>query len=134
MQRPAAIAPDIVTADLRPDLFGERSLRPESRTLLIAVLAMLVLAGFWFRATQLNAEGLSEDELNKLETPSAKLRMILVTWPFDFMQQQIFPQGSKDQLRQWRRILVWAIATEQEFGRNVYAEGSLTDRSGYCVA
>lgn len=67
MQTPPAIAPDIITADLRPDLFGERSLRPASRALLIASLAILVFAGFWFRAGNLDAEGLSEDELNKLE-------------------------------------------------------------------
>jgi len=68
LQTSPTIAPDIITAGLRPDLFGERSLRPESRTLLIASLALLVLVGFWFRATKLSAEGLSEDELNKLET------------------------------------------------------------------
>ena len=37
-----------------------------SRTLVIATLALLVLAGFGFRVSGLSAEGLSEDELNKL--------------------------------------------------------------------
>ena len=68
MQTPPPIPPDIITAELRPDLFGElRSLRFERRALLIVLLGILVLAGFWFRAAKLGAEGLSEDELNKLE-------------------------------------------------------------------
>lgn len=37
-----------------------------SRTLVIATLAVLVLASFGFRVVGLSAEGLSEDELNKL--------------------------------------------------------------------
>jgi predicted membrane-bound dolichyl-phosphate-mannose-protein mannosyltransferase len=55
-----------VTAGLRPELFawsGERSI---SRTLLIAALTLLVLSGFGLRARGLGAEGLSEDEFNKL--------------------------------------------------------------------
>jgi len=35
---------------------------------IIAALVVLILAGFGFRATGLSAEGLSEDELNKLNT------------------------------------------------------------------
>ena len=38
-----------------------------NRTLLVALLAILVLGGFGFRVSGLSAEGLSEDELNKLE-------------------------------------------------------------------
>src|SRR5678815_2546568 len=68
LQTRPAIASDIITAGLRPDLFDERSLQPQSRALLIALLGILLLTGFWFRATKLSAEGLSEDELNKLET------------------------------------------------------------------
>jgi hypothetical protein len=62
----AAQAEAIITAGLRPDLFGERGVLLASRTLLIAALALLVLAGFGFRVSGLSAEGLSEDELNKL--------------------------------------------------------------------
>lgn len=62
----AAEAEAIVTAGLRPDLFGTRGVLLASRTLVIATLAVLVLAGFAFRITSLSAEGLSEDELNKL--------------------------------------------------------------------
>lgn len=57
----------IVTAGLRPDLFADRGLVSISKTLLIASLAMLVLVGFGFRVSSLSAEGLSEDELNKLQ-------------------------------------------------------------------
>ena len=56
----------IVTAGLRPDLFAGRGLLSASRTLIIAALAVLIVAGFGFRVTVLSAEGLSEDELNKL--------------------------------------------------------------------
>ncbi len=56
----------IVTAGLRPELFADRGLVSISRTLLVASLALLVLVGFGFRVSSLSAEGLSEDELNKL--------------------------------------------------------------------
>ena len=62
----AAEAEAIVTAGLRPDLFGTRGVLLASRTLVIVTLSLLVLAGFAFRVTALSAEGLSEDELNKL--------------------------------------------------------------------
>lgn len=57
----------IVTARLTPELFVERGARlTSSRTLVATVLALLIVAGFGLRVTQLGAEGLSEDELNKL--------------------------------------------------------------------
>lgn len=56
----------IVTAGLRPELFAGRGLLTNSRTLIFAALVVLILAGFGFRVTGLSAEGLSEDELNKL--------------------------------------------------------------------
>lgn len=62
----AAKAEAIVTAGLRPELFPQRGAILASRTLVIATLALLVLAGFSFRVIGLSAEGLSEDELNKL--------------------------------------------------------------------
>ena len=62
----AAEAEAIITAGLRPDLFAERGVLLASRTLVLATLALLVLIGFGFRASGLSAEGLSEDELNKL--------------------------------------------------------------------
>ena len=40
--------------------------KENTRTLLFITLAILILAGFGFRVTGLSAEGLSEDELNKL--------------------------------------------------------------------
>jgi hypothetical protein len=40
--------------------------RSASRALIISTLALIILTGFGFRAANLGAEGLSEDELNKL--------------------------------------------------------------------
>lgn len=57
----------IVTAGLRPELFASRSLVSLSRSLLVAGLAVLVLVGFGLRVASLSSEGLSEDELNKLQ-------------------------------------------------------------------
>ena len=62
----AAHAEAIVTAGLRPDLFAGRDLLSSSRTLVFIALVVLIVAGFGFRVTGLSAEGLSEDELNKL--------------------------------------------------------------------
>lgn len=62
----SAQADAIVTAGLRPDLFAGRGVLSASRTLIIAALTVLIIAGFGFRVTGLSAEGLSEDELNKL--------------------------------------------------------------------
>lgn len=62
----SARAEAIVTAGLRPELFAGRGLLTNSRTLIFAALVVLILAGFGFRITGLSAEGLSEDELNKL--------------------------------------------------------------------
>jgi hypothetical protein len=63
----ATRAEAIITAGLRPDLFAGRGAVSFSRTLLIAALAFLVVAGFGLRAAHLSADGLSEDELNKLQ-------------------------------------------------------------------
>ncbi len=63
----AARADAIITARLRPDLFAQRGLVSISRTVLVAVLTVLVLVGFGFRISGLGVEGLSEDELNKLQ-------------------------------------------------------------------
>jgi len=56
----------IITAGLRPDLFAGRGILSNSRTLVFASLLVLIVAGLGFRVTGLSAEGLSEDELNKL--------------------------------------------------------------------
>jgi predicted membrane-bound dolichyl-phosphate-mannose-protein mannosyltransferase len=58
------------TAGLRPELFGQAGARSLSRTLLVAVLSALVIVGFGFRVSGLSTEGLSEDELNKLNAVS----------------------------------------------------------------
>jgi hypothetical protein len=62
----SAQAEAIVTAGLRPELFAGRGVLTNSRTLVLVTLAILVVAGFGFRFTGLSAEGLGEDELNKL--------------------------------------------------------------------
>lgn len=54
------------TAGLRPDLFSEIGARATSRTMLTIALTALVIVGFGFRAQGLSSEGLSEDELNKV--------------------------------------------------------------------
>lgn len=61
------MADAIITARLRPDLFAERGVVSVSRTVLIVLLTVLVVVGFGFRVANLGAEGLSEDELNKLQ-------------------------------------------------------------------
>ncbi|MBC8032139.1 MAG: glycosyltransferase family 39 protein [Pyrinomonadaceae bacterium] len=63
----AARAESTITAGLRPEFFAKRGIVTVNRRLLIATLAFLVLAGFGVRVSSLSAEGLSEDELNKLQ-------------------------------------------------------------------
>jgi dolichyl-phosphate-mannose-protein mannosyltransferase len=55
------------TAGLKPELFAGAYPYSLPRVVMILVLTLLVAAGFAFRATGLSSEGLSEDELNKLE-------------------------------------------------------------------
>lgn len=62
----SAQAEAIVTAGLRPELFAGRGVLSASRTLIVAALTVLIIAGLGLRVTGLSAEGLSEDELNKL--------------------------------------------------------------------
>ncbi len=62
----SAQAEAIVTAGLRPDLFAGRGVLSGSRTLIFVALTVLIIAGFGFRVSGLSADGLSEDELNKL--------------------------------------------------------------------
>jgi len=59
-------AESIITAGLRPDLFAGRGVLANSRALVLIALIVLVVAGFGFRVNGLSADGLSEDELNKL--------------------------------------------------------------------
>ena len=66
----SAAALPAITAGLRPELFGEAGARSLSRMLLVAVLSVLVIVGFGFRTNGLSTEGLSEDELNKLNAVS----------------------------------------------------------------
>ena len=62
----SARAEAIITAGLRPELFAGRGVLANSRTLVFVALIVLAVAGFGFRVTGLSAEGLGEDELNKL--------------------------------------------------------------------
>jgi len=60
----------VVTAGLRPELFAGAGTHSVRRLLLVSALSVLVIAGFGFRVTGLSREGLSEDELNKLNAVS----------------------------------------------------------------
>ena len=63
----ATAAATAVTARLTPELFeGRAGVVARRRALVVAALVLIVAAGFGFRAGGLGAEGLSEDELNKL--------------------------------------------------------------------
>jgi hypothetical protein len=62
----SARAEVVITAGLRPDLFAGRGVLSSSKTVVFIALIVLTVAGFGFRVTSLSAEGLSEDELNKL--------------------------------------------------------------------
>jgi predicted membrane-bound dolichyl-phosphate-mannose-protein mannosyltransferase len=62
----SASADAITTAGLTPELFVGQGTRLTSRTLIASVLTLLIILGFGLRVTGLGAEGLSEDELNKL--------------------------------------------------------------------
>ena len=66
MHELSAQADPVITAGLRPDLFAGRGVLTNSRSLVLIALIVLVVAGFGFRVNGLSAEGLSEDELNKL--------------------------------------------------------------------
>jgi Dolichyl-phosphate-mannose-protein mannosyltransferase len=56
------------TAAIRPELFPEQFLFAGNRRLVVAILALLLAAGFAFRVCGLGSESLGEDEFNKLET------------------------------------------------------------------
>ena len=66
MSASAETAGTVVTAKITPEFFVDRGVRSVSRTLIVSTLALIILVGFGFRAVNLGAEGLSEDELNKL--------------------------------------------------------------------
>ena len=61
-----AASVETVSTSIAPEYFVGRKARSKSRTLVVLALTLIVLVGFSFRATQLGAESLSEDELNKL--------------------------------------------------------------------
>lgn len=63
----ANVASAVITAGLKPELFAERGAVSVRRTVLVAMLTLFVIVGFGFRVSGLSAEGLSEDELNKLQ-------------------------------------------------------------------
>ncbi len=63
----SAPATAVRTARLTPDLFPEQAARSASRKLVLSALVIFVVFGLGFRAYRLDAEGLSEDELNKVK-------------------------------------------------------------------
>jgi hypothetical protein len=56
-----------ITAGLKPEFFASRGILSVNKRFLILVLTVLVVCGFVLRVSSLSAEGLSEDELNKLQ-------------------------------------------------------------------
>jgi len=56
-----------ITAGLKPEFFASRGILSVNKRFLIIVLTVLVVCGFGLRVSRLSAEGLSEDELNKLQ-------------------------------------------------------------------
>lgn len=62
----SASAATITTARLTPEILEAHGVRSTSRTVTIIALALTIALGFGLRVVQLGAEGLSEDELNKL--------------------------------------------------------------------
>jgi hypothetical protein len=63
-----ATAATAVTASITPELFDGQNARRPRRAFVVVALVLVIAAGFGFRASGLGAEGLSEDELNKLRT------------------------------------------------------------------
>ena len=57
----------VVTAGLKPELFAGAGTHSVSRVVIVTALCVLVLVGFGFRLNGLSSEGLSDDELNKLD-------------------------------------------------------------------
>lgn len=66
----SATAATAVTANIRPEADAGRSVQTLSRAVVVVALVLIVAAGFGFRVSGLGAEGLSEDELNKLRAVS----------------------------------------------------------------
>ncbi|MDQ3256098.1 MAG: hypothetical protein M3R15_19740, partial [Acidobacteriota bacterium] len=56
----------VTTARINPELLPGLSVSSLSRAHVVVMLILIMLAGLCFRAYRLNAEGLSEDELNKV--------------------------------------------------------------------
>ncbi len=56
------------TAKISPEFFAGQSVGLTNTTLIAILLLLVVIIGFGFRVSQLGAESLSEDELNKLNT------------------------------------------------------------------
>ncbi len=59
--------PPVATWGIRPEKFAHLDTFALDKRLVYALLAIFVIAGFGLRAANLSAEGLSEDELNKLQ-------------------------------------------------------------------
>ena len=66
----AASATTVKTARLTPELFTGQGSGALNRIIVVSILTLLVVIGYGFRVSGLGAEGLSEDELNKLHAVS----------------------------------------------------------------
>jgi hypothetical protein len=113
----ATRADAIITAGLRPELFAERGVISLNRTVLTALLAVLVLVGFGFRVSGLSSEGLSEDELNKLQAVMDYREHGLTSANGEHpLLMKVFLTGSVVVADKWNSIPSlggrWPIATE----------------------
>ena len=63
----AASSDTTITAGLKPELFAARGIVSVNARFVVTILILLVVSGLGFRVSSLSAEGLSEDELNKLQ-------------------------------------------------------------------
>ncbi|HEX7176035.1 MAG TPA: glycosyltransferase family 39 protein [Pyrinomonadaceae bacterium] len=104
----SASTTDVRTARITPELFPEQITRASS-VLLVASLSVLVLFGFGLRAYRLDAEGLSEDELNKVRAVA------------DYRQRGLTPTNGEHPFLM-KALLTVSIVAAESWNRTAVAE------------